>query len=288
MRKATGKAAGKKQAGAAKASKTGSSAGTGGAKRITKTASRRRPLKPNQRNIALILAAGFGSRANLSMPKQFAIVEGKPVIVHTLETFNNNRQIDEIVVVILEGWEAVVDRYIENYGLDKVKRLVTGGVSGQESIRNGMHYLRKNYRPDDIIIIHDSVRPLVTDEIINSNISGVLLNGNAVTVIPATEALLYCDNSTTSERIIDRATTLRTQTPQSLRLRDLIRIHEEADRRGIHNSVATCTLLVELGETVHFAKGDNSNFKITTGSDIRLFAAYLKSKEEYTMPKAKD
>lgn len=242
--------------------------------------------KSDQKNIALILAAGFGSRANLSMPKQFAVVEGKPVIVHTLEIFNNNSQIDDIVIVILEGWEAVIERYINNYDLHKVKKLVIGGTSGQESIRLGTEYLEENYDPYDIIIIHDSVRPLVTDEIINSNISGVLLNGNAITIIPTTEALLHCDNNFSSAKIIDRSTTLRTQTPQSLRLKDLARIHKEAVKRGIHTSVATCTLLVELGETVYFAKGDNSNFKITTGSDIQLFAAYLKSKE-YAIPKGK-
>lgn len=231
-----------------------------------------------QRNIALIVAGGFGTRANLSMPKQFSIVEDKPVLVHTLEIFNRNRQIDEIMVVVLEGWESVVERYIEQFNLNKVKHLVTGGASGQDSIRNGVKLLSQHYHGDDIIIIHDGVRPLVTDEIINSNISGVLLNGTAITVIPATEALLFCDNGETSSRIIDRSTTLRTQTPQSLRLKKLVWAHEEAERRGIENSIATCTLLIELGETIHFAKGVNSNFKITEGSDIRLFDAYLKCK----------
>lgn len=236
-----------------------------------------RKIKRTHKNVALILAAGFGSRANLSMPKQFAVVEGKPVIVHTLEVFNRNRQIDDIIVVILEGWQAVMERYIEEFELNKVKHLVEGGETGQDSIRNGMEFMRDKYDEDDIVIIHDSVRPLVTDEIINSNISGVLLNGTAVTVIPTTEALLHCDNRRDSSKIIDRSTTLRTQTPQSLRLKKLIWAHEEAAKRGIKNSVATCTLLIELGETVHFAWGINSNFKITEGSDIRLFEAYLKS-----------
>lgn len=233
--------------------------------------------KRKQKNIALILAAGFGSRANLSMPKQFAVVEGKPVIVHTLEVFNRNRQIDDIVIVLLEGWEAVMERYIEEFDLHKVKHMLSGAPAGQDSIRLGMEFLRKNYHEDDIIIIHDSVRPLVTDEIINSNISGVLLNGTAVTVIPTTEALLHCVNRISSRQIINRDTTLRTQTPQSLRLKKLIWAHEEAVKRGIRSSVATCTLLIELGEEVHFAKGDNSNFKITSGSDIHLFEAYLKA-----------
>lgn len=238
---------------------------------------RKKPHK--QQNIALIIAGGVGARANLHTPKQFVIVREKPIIVHTLEVFNRNKLIDAIVLVILEGWHAVMERYIDDFHLDKIKYMVTGGDTGQESIKAGVDIIKGKYHPDDIVIIHDAVRPLVTDEIINANISGVLLNGNAITVVPTTEALLHTNTGVTSDKIINRNTTLRTQTPQSLRLSKLIWLHEEAAKRGIRNSVATCTLLIELGETVHFAKGDNSNFKITSGSDIYLFEAYLKSRE---------
>lgn len=248
-----------------------------GAKKAMPASRRSRPL---HKNVALILAGGVGARANLMMPKQFVIVNDKPVVIHTLETFDRNRQIDEIVVVVLEGWEAVMDRYIQYFNIKKVTHMVPGGNTGQESIRRGVECLREYYAPEDIIIIHDSVRPLVTDEVINSNISGVLLNGNAITVIPTTEALLHCDNGVTSNRMINRFTTMRTQTPQSLRLDKLAWLHDEAAKRGIVNAVATCTLLIELGETVHFAKGDNSNFKITTHSDIKLFEAYLNSRRD--------
>lgn len=235
---------------------------------------RRRP-----KNIALILAGGIGARANMHTPKQFIVIDGKPVIVHTLEVFNRNKQIDAIVVVLLEGWNAVMERYIEEFKLHKVKYLVQGGDMGQQSIKNGADLLREKYHADDIVIIHDGVRPLVTDEIINANISGVLLNGSAITVVPTTEALLHTSNGTVSDKVIDRNTTFRTQTPQSLRLGKLCWLHDEAEKRGIKTSIATCTLMVELGQTVHFAKGNNSNFKITTGADIRLFEAYLKSRD---------
>lgn len=235
---------------------------------------RRRP-----KNVALILAGGVGARANMNTPKQFVVIEGKPVIVHTLEKFNKNKQIDAIVVVLLEGWSMVVERYVEEFSLHKVKHLVQGDNTGQLSIKNGVDFLKKKFQPDDIIIVHDGVRPLVTDEIINANISGVLLNGSAITVVPATEALLHTTNGITSDSIVNRATTYRTQTPQSMRLSKLCWLHDEAQKKGINNSVATCTLMIELGEQVHFAKGDNSNFKITTGADIRLFEAYLKSRD---------
>lgn len=229
------------------------------------------------KNIAMILAGGVGARANMHTPKQFVVIDNKPIIVHTLMVFNRNSQIDEIVVVLLEGWTAVMERYVSEFGLTKVKYMVKGGDTGQESIKNGVDLLKEKYHPEDIILIHDGVRPLVTDEIINANISGVLLNGSAVTVVPATEALLHTKNGITSDSTVNRNTTFRTQTPQSLRLGKLCQLHEEAAKQGIGNSVATCTLMIELGEKVHFAKGNNSNFKITTGADIRLFEAYLKS-----------
>ena len=215
----------------------------------------------------------------MGMPKQFVIVDGKPIIIHTLEVFNRNRQIDDIVLVIVDGWQTVMERYLEEFNIAKVRRMVVGGETGQESIRNGVEYLQQKYSPEDIILIHDAVRPLVTDEVINSNIRGVLLNGTAITVIPVTEALLHTDNRLSSSNIVDRYTTLRTQTPQSLRLSLLSELHRDATQKDIRNSVATCTLLIELGHEVHFANGDSANFKITTESDIRLLDAYLKSRK---------
>lgn len=231
-----------------------------------------------QKNIALILAGGIGARTKMHIPKQFIVVCGKPIIVHTLERFNRNHQVDSIVVVVLDGWQSVMERYIEEFKLDKVRHLVIGGATGQESIRKGLDLMSKHFDKNDIVLIHDGVRPLVTDEIINANIAGVLLNGNAITIVPATEALLYSEDGMTANKVLDRNTTLRTQTPQSLRLGKLQWLHDEAEKKNIHFSIATCTLLIEMGETVFCASGDTSNFKITTGSDIYLFEAHLVSK----------
>lgn len=238
---------------------------------------RNRGKKSEGKNIALILGGGIGARTKLATPKQFVIVCGKPIIVYTLEEFNRNWQIDEIVVVVLDGWQTVMERYIKEYQLHKVKHLVKGGASGQESIRNGLELLSQHYHDDDIILIHDGVRPLVDEEIINQNISKVLLHDNAVTVVPSTEVLLRTSDAISSDTVVDRSLVMRTQTPQSLRLRKLKWAHAEAAKRGIKNTLATCSLLIDLGETVHFAEGSSSNLKITTGSDIRLFEAYIKS-----------
>lgn len=211
----------------------------------------------------------------MSSPKQFLSVNGKPVIAYTLEAFQRNDSIDAIAVVCLEGWEDMLWSYARKYNITKLRWVTLGGDSGFLSLRNGMLLLRENCGPDDIILIHDAVRPLVSDDIINSNIAGVKQYGTAVTVVPATEALLYSEDGERSDRTVDRNLVWRTQTPQSLRLSHFIRAHEEAVARGLTDTVATCTLLIELGEEVHFVLGEGTNFKITCKEDLRLLKAYV-------------
>lgn len=230
-------------------------------------------------NIALIIAGGTGARMNQPIPKQFITVKGKPILVYTIEAFQKNEQIDAIAVVCLDGWQDVVWKYAETYKLSKLKWITKGGSTGQESLRNGMQLLKDNCELDDIIIIHDAVRPLVSDDIINSNIACVIQNGNAITFLPSNEALLYSEDGEKSNKTVNRNLIYRTQTPQSLRLSKFIWIHEQAIENEIQNSVATCTLLIELEQTVHFVLGLNTNFKITTAEDIALFEAYLETQK---------
>lgn len=231
-------------------------------------------------NIGLVIAGGVGARMNNTTPKQFIVVKGKPIIIYTLEAFQNNSSIDSIAVVCLKGWEDILRKYVRKYGITKLKWIIPGGATGMESLRNGMEALRADCDKNDIIVIHDAVRPLLSDDIINANIAGVVEFGTAITSIPCTEALLYSDNKETSDKVVDRNLIWRTQTPQSLRLEKFVWAHEEAKKRGITDTVATCTLLVELGETVHFVLGQNSNFKITTAEDIALLEAYLTQREK--------
>ena len=231
-------------------------------------------------NIGLIIAGGVGARMNMTTPKQFVMVKGKPILVYTLEAFQRNESIDAIGVVCLSGWEDVVWKYVNKYNLSKVKWLTMGGDTGMQSLRNGMNMLREHCDPDDTIIIHDAVRPLISDDIINANIAGVKQYGTAVTCIPCTEALLKSDDAETSCEVVDRDMIQRTQTPQSLKLSKFIWAHEEAQKKNIVNTVATCTLLCELGETVHIVMGEGTNFKITTREDIALMEAYLTCMEK--------
>lgn len=226
-------------------------------------------------NIGLIIAGGVGARMNSTIPKQFMVVKEKPIIVYTLEVFQKNDQIDAIAVVCLNGWEDILQKYIEKFHLKKVKWIVEGGKTGMESLRKGMNLLKQECDANDIIVIHDAVRPLVTDDIINANIASVVEYGTAITCVPATEALLYSENGVSSSRVVNRDLIMRTQTPQSLRLSKFIWAHEEAMKQGIKDTVATCTLLIELGEEVHFVLGQGTNFKITTVEDLELLNAYL-------------
>lgn len=234
-------------------------------------------------NIGLIIAGGVGSRMKAKIPKQFMRVEGKEVIFYTLEAFQKNRDIDAIAVVCLNGWQDVLLRGAKEYGITKMLRqpqhgIITGGDTGMHSLRNGMLYLKENFSEDSIIVIHDAVRPLISQDIISANIAGVIRHGTAITTVPATEALLHTteENPDNSSEVVDRSRVVRTQTPQSLRLDKFIWAHEEAVKRGIQDTVATCTLLIELGESVHLVLGEGTNFKITTQEDVDLMKAYLR------------
>lgn len=231
-------------------------------------------------NIALLIAGGIGQRMNMNTPKQFILVNGKPVIIYTLEAFQNNDNIDEIAVVCLKDWVDDLKSWAQKYGITKLTTIVEGGATGMESLRRGMYALSEKYDDEDIIVIHDAVRPLISEKIIDDNIEGVKKYGNAITVLPSNSALLYSENKLSSNRVVDRDLIANTQTPQSLRLGKFREIHLEALDKGIEDTVATCTLLVELGNTVYFVDGDEMNFKITTAEHIDLLKAYLNMRDE--------
>ena len=147
-------------------------------------------------NIALIIAGGAGNRMHQDIPKQFLTVNEKPVIVYTLEAFQEHPEIDAIAVVCIEGWDQVLRAYARQFNITKLEYVVPGGKNGQDSIRNGIMELEKHYDPDDIVLIHDAIRPMVSAEIISDNIRVAREKGNAVTVIPCAEAMLQTDDGT--------------------------------------------------------------------------------------------
>lgn len=226
-------------------------------------------------NIALIIAGGKGERMHQDIPKQFMNVNDKPIILFTLEAFQKHPDIHAIYVVCLSGWQEILRAYAKQYQITKLEKIVDGGKVGQDSIRNGIYAIAEKYEKTDLVLIHDAIRPLVSPEIISDNIVKCREHGNAVTVIPCMEAMLKSENHIESNEKLLRDSLFRAQTPQSIVLGEAIKIHEEALKRNITNSVATCTLLIELGKKVCFARGSEKNIKITTAEDIEIFKALL-------------
>ena len=226
-------------------------------------------------NVALIIAGGVGARMNQDIPKQFLSVNDKPVIVYTMECFQNHPDIDSIYVACLSGWTDILVAYAKQFNITKLKRIVEGGKNGQDSIRNGVYAISEDYNDDDLIMIHDAIRPMLSADIISDNIVKCKQYGNAITVIPCMEAMLKSNDEIESNESILRNSLFRAQTPQTINVKNAVRIHKKALEMGITNSVATCTLLLELGEKVYFAKGSELNLKITTTEDITIFKALL-------------
>jgi 2-C-methyl-D-erythritol 4-phosphate cytidylyltransferase len=226
---------------------------------------------------ALLTAAGTGSRMKQEIPKQFMHVKNKPLIVYTLEAFQNHPSIDAIVVVTLPSWIEVVTAYARQYGITKLQAIVPGGASGQESIHNGLVKIREEgATDDDIVMIHDGNRCLVSSEIISDSVAEFRANGSAVAAIPCVEAVFRSDDNGVSSRVsIPREQLFRTQTPHSYTLGKLMWAHEQAEIRGISDTAASCVLMHELGETVYFSAGSEQNLKITTMDDLYIFESIL-------------
>ena len=229
-------------------------------------------------NTALIIAGGSGSRMHQDIPKQFLTVNERPVIVYTLEAFQNHPEIDAIAVVCIEGWEKVLWAYAKQFNITKLKYVVAGGENGQSSIRNGVFELEKHFSPDDVVLIHDAIRPMVSAEIISDCISKTEKYGNAITVIPCAEAMMQTEDGKISTGSYPRDNLKRTQTPQGFKIGDICQLHRDALEAGITNSVASCTLMIEMGKQVHFSAGSEKNIKLTTVEDIDIFKALLKAK----------
>lgn len=232
-------------------------------------------------NIALLTAAGSGTRMHQDIPKQFLHVDNKPVIIHTMEAFQRHPSIDAIIVVTIDSWSEVVWAYAKQFNIDKLKWVVPGGSTGQESIHNGLVTLANAGIEEDIVVmIHDGNRPLVTSEIISDSLATFKKYGSAVAVIPCTEVVFESEDGFSSCVSTEREKLFRTQTPHTYRLNELLEAHKEAAERGIEGTAASCMLMKELGKMTYFSKGSEVNFKLTTLEDLSLFKALLTTKQE--------
>ena len=201
-------------------------------------------------NVAVIIAGGSGHRMGQDIPKQFINVYDKPVLIYTLESFQRNDLIDAIEVVCIDGWHNVLWAYAKQFNITKVKWVISGGNSAQESIRNGVYNLKDVCSADDNIIIHDGIRPLVDDEVLEDVIAKCNEFGNGVTSLPYNEQIFVIDDEASTTKYIPRETLRRVSTPQAYKFDKLVWAYEKAfaEEIGIYGSSYTTTMMVELGE----------------------------------------
>ncbi len=233
-------------------------------------------------NVAVIIAGGSGHRMGQDIPKQFINVYDKPVIIYTLEGFQKHPKIDAIEVVCIDGWHDVLWAYAKQFNISKLKWVISGGKTGQESIRNGVYHLEGKVKDNDIVIIHDGIRPLVDETVLTDVILKAEKYGNGVTSLPYNEQIFVIDDEISTTKYIPRETLRRVSTPQAYKFGKLNWGYRKAFKEeiGIYGSSYTNTMMVELGERLYFAAGSDKNIKLTTKDDLEMFKAYLKSDKD--------
>ena len=228
-------------------------------------------------NIALILAAGSGTRmGNGSVPKQFLEIYNKPIVVHTIEQFEMHFDIDEIVIVTKKEYIDEIKVWIRQYDLTKVHHVVEGGDSRQISVFNGLTAIKGFAKNDDIVLVHDSARPLVNARIISDNIEGALKYGAVDTVIPSADTIIHSKDGIVIDNVPLRKELFLGQTPQSFRLDLILAAHEFANANNIVDASDDCQLIRRNNGEVYLVPGDKLNFKITTFDDLMMLKALLK------------
>ena len=232
-------------------------------------------------NIALIFAGGIGKRMNSNgIPKQFLKLYGKEIIIYTLEIFEKNREIDSIVISCLEEKINDLKELIKKYNLKKIKSIVPGGRTGQESIYNGLCEIEKYYSEEDIVLIHDGVRPLIEQNTIKDNILSVKKNGNAITTIPAIETIIKVEQEKHKIKdILDRNECCLARAPQSFYLKDILTSHRKAIKENMNDFIDSASMMVYYGHKLNIVNGPIENIKITTPSDYYIFKAIQDMKE---------
>lgn len=234
-------------------------------------------------NTALIFAGGVGRRMNSgSVPKQFLELDGKPIIIHTIEHFDKHPMIDSIVVVLVEDWIEPFREMLTKFGITKVVSVVPGGKTGQESIRNGLYEIEEISdvpASEVIVLIHDGVRPLINEKVITDNINAVKEFGNAITVVPAIETVIEIDNDGDIFKVADRSIYRLARAPQSFILADILNAHRRSLKDGTDYIIDSAMLMRHYGAILHTVEGPIENIKITTPMDYIVFKAMAEARK---------
>ncbi|WP_449277062.1 IspD/TarI family cytidylyltransferase [Leucobacter sp. GX24907] len=235
-------------------------------------------------NIAVVFAGGVGSRMKSSTrPKQFLEIHGRPVIVHTLEVFQEHPEIDAIAVSILPEYRSYFERLLSRYELDKVRWIVDGGATGQESRHKALSAVAADEGQDAVVLIHDGVRPLIDADLVSRNIHAVQQHGSAITCTKMTETVVVEDGEGIGQ-VIPRDPLWTAQAPQSFKLADILGVYDQAVADGENDSIDSCTLMRNYGHQLHRVEGPRTNIKITTASDYyvcRTFMTLVEDREAF-------
>ena len=224
-------------------------------------------------NIAVILAGGADPTFQMDIPKQFVNVYNRPIIVYTMEIFQKHPEIDAIMVACLKGWENMVTAYAKQFNIDKLKWVISGGATGQETSKIAVDMLKEECKEDDIVILHDAIRPMVTDEIISDSIYSCKKKGMGIASVISMDNVMMTDDGINGKMSISRYAFRRIQTPQTYRLGILQKAHEEALQQNIRNENDTNNMISRLGMQVTLCKGSDTNLKINTVEDVEMFKA---------------
>ncbi|AQM67097.1 IspD/TarI family cytidylyltransferase [Vibrio campbellii] len=231
-------------------------------------------------NVALIFAGGVGTRMqNSTKPKQFLELYNKPVVIYTLEKFEENKNIDAIVVVCVEPWIDYLRKLLFKFDIQKVKFVIPGGETGQESIFNGLCKIEEEFDHNSVVLIHDGVRPLINDEIINRNIEAVKSHGSAITTCPPVETFVLVDSEDVVKDVHDRSLSRLAKAPQSFYLRDILKVHRQAREDCYIEAIDSCSLMTKYGYDVRLVSGISENIKITSPIDFFIFKAIIDTQE---------
>lgn len=231
-------------------------------------------------NIAVIFAGGSGQRMNTrSKPKQFLDVHGKPVIIYTLEIFQEHRDIDGIILVCIESWIEYTKKLIDKYNLTKVLDVIPGGKTGQESIFLGLKIAYEKYDKEAIVLIHDGVRPLINDGVITNCLDCVKQNGNAITISPAIETIFIKNEDGTVGDILKRSNCELAKAPQCFYLKDIYNSHIRSQKENKYDFIDSASMMQYYGYKLYTVEGPAENIKITTPSDFYIFRAIMDARE---------
>lgn len=230
-------------------------------------------------NNVLIFAGGSGTRMNSKgRPKQFLQFYGKELIIHTLENFQNHPEIDGITIVCIEDWIPYLKKILAKYGIDKVKTIVPGGSTGQESIYFGLKATKEYADDNSIILIHDGVRPFINEDVITNCIKSVKEHGSAITVVPAIETIVTLEEGRI-DTITDRSKCYHARAPQCFILDEILTEHEKARKDGNTNMIDSASLMKYYGHELYTVPGNFDNIKITTPADFYTFKALYEVRE---------